>query len=179
MLEIGRARQSGVHVRRVTKRKEQIVGFDWLWLIRRPGRFPAIYVVQAKKMKLERSQAYSYGRIRYQSGSRYQIDALGDFARRLGAIPMYCFYNNVDHRTALDNWNCLLQQPPDVRQMGCTLVPLDVTRTVLTTVRVQRTSDPFIGAPKPCPGDVCFIPPAMVSAPALRQSGSSRPTAVW
>ena len=89
MLEIARSGLSGVEVRRVSKQDERLVGFDWLWVVSRPGRLPTIYVVQAKKLKLEHSQAYSYGRLRYLAGSKYQMDALEDFADWLGAVPMY------------------------------------------------------------------------------------------
>ena len=130
MLEIARDGSSGVDVRRVSKKSERLVGFDWLWVVSRPGRLPTIYVVQAKKLKLDRSQAYSYGRLRYPAGSRYQMDALQDFADWIGAVPMYCFYNNVDLLTAQMHWNCRVQLLPDVPQLGCTLAPLDVVRPV-------------------------------------------------
>ena len=129
-LEIARSATNGVVVRRVTKRDERLVGFDWLWVISRPGRSPAIYVIQAKKLKLDNSNAYSYGRLKYKAGSRYQLDALDCFAKWLDAKPMYCFYNNVDDPTAQTHWNCRVQQTPDVPQMGCTLVPLDEIRPI-------------------------------------------------
>ena len=129
MLEIGRTVPDRVGVFRVSKLDERLVGFDWLWVISRPGTPPAFYVVQAKKLELE-SPVYSYGRLKYKAGSRYQIDALEDFANWLGAVPLYCFYNNVDDYTAESHWNCLVQQPPDPPQMGCTVVPLDVVRPV-------------------------------------------------
>ena len=130
MLEIRRSGLSGIDVQRVSKRKERLVGFDWLWVISRPGHQSTIYVVQAKKIKLDRSQAYSYGRLRYPAGSKYQLDALEDFADWLGAVPLYCFYNSVDHDTALMYWNCRVQQPPSIHQIGCTLAPIDVVRLV-------------------------------------------------
>ena len=129
MLEIGRTIPDKVGVYRVSKVDERLVGFDWLWVISRPGTNPAMYVVQAKKLKLE-SPVYSYGRLKYKAGSRYQIDALEDFANWLGAVPLYCFYNNVDDRMAESHWNCLVQEPPDPPQMGCTVVPLDVVRPI-------------------------------------------------
>ena len=129
MLEIARSGLNGVDVRRVSKRQERLVGFDWLFVISRPGRRPTIYVVQAKKLKLDHSRTYSYGRLRYPAGSKYQIDALEEFANWLGAVPMYCFYNNVDNFTAHLHWHCSVK-PPDVPQLGCTLVPLDVVRQI-------------------------------------------------
>lgn len=45
MLEIARNGLSGVGVRRVSKQAERAVGFDWLWVVSRPGRVPTIYVV--------------------------------------------------------------------------------------------------------------------------------------
>ena len=129
MLEIARSGLSGVKVKRVTKQKERIVGFDWMWLVHRPGMLPRIYVVQAKKLRLEHSGKYSYGKLKYPAGPHYQIDALEEFARWVGATPLYCFYNNVDASTAKLYWNCS-QRPHDLSQMGCTVVPLEWVRTV-------------------------------------------------
>lgn len=89
-----------------------------------------LYAVQAKKLKLDHTSKYSYGRLKYRAGSMYQIDALEDFADWIGAIPLYCFYNHVDDHTAAWHWNCRIQQPPDLSQMGCTVAPLDIVRPV-------------------------------------------------
>lgn len=131
MLEIARHASTRVTVTRVSKREERQVGFDWQWEIQRAGLPIMTYVVQAKKMKLDRSEAYSYGRLRYRAGEgKYQIDALEDYAARIGAVPLYCFYNNVDHQTAAEHWNCRVEQPPDLLQVGCTLAPLGVVRPI-------------------------------------------------
>ena len=130
MLEIARTVPKEVGVFRVSKQDERLVGFDWLWVISRPGMPPTFYVVQAKKLKLDQTSTYSYGRLKYLAGSMYQIDALEDFADWIGAIPLYCFYNHVDDHTAALHWNCGIQQPPDPPQMGCTVAPLDVVRPV-------------------------------------------------
>ena len=130
MLEIARTVPKEVGVFRVSKRDERLVGFDWLWVISGPGLPPTFYVVQAKKLKLDQTSTYSYGRLRYLAGSTYQIDALEDFADWIGAIPLYCFYNHVEEQTAVSHWNCRIQQPPDPTQMGCTVAPLDVVRPV-------------------------------------------------
>ncbi len=130
MLEIGRAGLDGVSIERVSKRREHFFGFDWLWLISGPGVPPTAYVVQAKKQKLKPPSSLSYGKLRYPTGPGFQIDALEAFAKLTGAIPLYCFYNNVDRVDAADCWGCLVQQPPDVSQMGCTLAPLALVRQV-------------------------------------------------
>ena len=130
MLEIARSGLGGLTVRRVSKRHERFVGFDWLWIVSRPGLPTAVYVVQAKKVKLDKSEAYSYSRLRYRTGSKYQIDVLEEFAASIGAIPMYCFYNHVDVATAQSYWNCRVKQRPDAAQMGCTLVPSAVVRRI-------------------------------------------------
>ena len=130
MLEIARTVPDEVGVFRVSKLDERLVGFDWLWVISRPGMTPRLYVVQAKKLKLDQTSTYSYGRLRYKAGSGYQMDALEDFADWIGATPLYCFYNHVDDHTATRHWNCHIQQPPDLPQMGCTIAPLDVVRPV-------------------------------------------------
>ena len=98
-LEIARRASNEVGVGRVSKFKERFVGFDWMWIINRPSGRHTIYVVQAKKMRIDQSDGYSYGRLKYPSSPPYQIDALRDFARHVGAVPLYCFYNNVEGMT--------------------------------------------------------------------------------
>ena len=128
-LEIARRASNEVGVGRVTKVKERFVGFDWMWIINRPSGRHAIYVVQAKKMRIDHSQGYSYGRLKYPSSPPYQIDALRDFAAHIGAVPLYCFYNNVGRMTIDPFWQCR-RESPSAPQMGCTLVPLEVARLV-------------------------------------------------
>ena len=129
-LEIARLLPHLADVRRVTKHQERIVGFDWMWVFRKAGSVQAAYVVQAKKMKLDQSKGYSYASLRYKSGSRFQIEALGDFASWVGAKPMYCFYNNVDQSTARTHWHCQTERSPNEPQMGCTLAPLHVVQRI-------------------------------------------------
>ena len=128
MVKIARSSFNEVKVGRVTKGRERFVGFDWMWLISAPGVGLAIYVVQAKKMRLDNAQSYAYGSLKYPSNPPFQIDALQDFADWLGAIPLYCFYNYVDDSVARRYWHCSLPETPP--QMGCTLIPLDAVRVV-------------------------------------------------
>ena len=48
------------------------------------------------------------------------------------AIPLYCFYNNVNSALATRYWHCRAypNQPDDIRQMGCTVVPLDAVQVM-------------------------------------------------
>ena len=128
MVEIARSPIDEVKVGRVTKRGERFVGFDWMWIISAPGVGRAIYVVQAKKMRLDRAPSYAYGSLKYPHNPPFQIDALEDFADWLGAVPLYCFYNHVTDTEAIRHWHC--SQKPDPPQMGCTLVPLNAVRVV-------------------------------------------------
>ena len=129
-LEIARHYPSEITVKRVSKRIEGVVGFDWAWVFQRQGRIPAVYVVQAKKLTLDKSNRYIYSNLRYTNQSGYQIDMLQRFADKTGAVPLYCFYNNVDDKTASDYWHCREQPQPDPPQMGCTLVPLSWVRPI-------------------------------------------------
>ena len=128
-LEISRRASAEVGIGRVSKYKERFVGFDWMWIISRPRGRHAIYVVQAKKMRIDQSKGYSYGRVKYPGKPPYQIDMLQDFASHIGAIPLYCFYNNVDGIHVNPFWNCS-RESLSAPQMGCTLVPLKVARAV-------------------------------------------------
>ena len=182
MLEIARSGLSGVDVRRVSKRQERELGFDWLWVISRPGVLPVIYVVQAKKMKLDQSSTYSYGRLKYPAGPRYQIEALENCADRLGAVPLYCFYNNVDYQTARMHWNCCVQkrrhlQQDDLRQLGCTLVPSRVVRPVHDT-RMGKNFYSLHWSPKALPWRCLFHPACngfgLVDGTSIRSSVADR-----
>ena len=102
-----------------------------MWVLLRDREAPVVYAVQAKKMKLDHKGNFSYGALKYRIGpDRYQIDALQSFANRTGAIPLYCFYNNVDDWLAEMYSNCRQQKKADIPQMGCTLAPLDVVRPI-------------------------------------------------
>ena len=85
-LEIARPAPSEVGIGRVSKIKERFVGFDWLWIINRPRGRHAIYVIQAKKVRIDQSTGYSYGRRKYPNSPPYQIDVLQDFASHIGAV---------------------------------------------------------------------------------------------
>ncbi len=86
MLQIARSQINEVKVGGVTKGQERFVGFDWMWLISEPGVGRAIYVVQAKKMRLDNALSYAYGSLRYPHNPPFQIDMLQDFADSLGAL---------------------------------------------------------------------------------------------
>lgn len=128
MVQIARSQINEVKVGRVTKGRERFVGFDWMWLISAPGIGRAIYVVQAKKMRLDNGPSYAYGSLRYPHSPPFQIEILQDFADWLGGVPLYCFYNNVPDSEASRHWHCFQQSDPP--QMGCTLVPIDAVRVV-------------------------------------------------
>ena len=83
-LKIARQQSIQVKVKRVSKQRERHGGFDWMWVIRRPGASYEVYVVQAKKLKLDQSDAYSYGTLKYRAGTKYQIDALEGFCTLAG-----------------------------------------------------------------------------------------------
>ena len=169
-LEIARRASTEVGVGRVSKRKERFVGFDWMWIINRPGGRHAIYVVQAKKMRIDQSKSYSYGRVKYPSSPPYQIDALQDFARHIGAVPLYCFYNNVNGMTVKPFWNCL-RESPSAPQMGCTLVPLKVARLVHDG-RISNNFQSIHRRPEAIPWRCLFTQNARVSTFTVFQRGT-------
>lgn len=164
-LEIARARLPEVKLTRVTRREERFYGFDWLWLVGNSVHGYAPYAVQAKKITVYRSGRHNY-RIRYKSGGVHQIETLEQFSKCYGTKALYCFYNNVDAAIAINVWHCTLQ--PDIKQMGCTLVPLDAVREVhkpgykkdFTTIHQDRRALPWR----------CLFHPGCVGASVHRQA---------
>ena len=171
-MAIARNGSTGVAVKRVTKRQEGIVGFDWMWLVHRPTVPPKCYVVQAKKLHLEPSQKYRYQSLKRRAAAgRYQIDALKDFATWLGATPLYCFYNHVDDQTARRYWHCRQRLPLDVAQMGCTLVPLEHVRLIHENRRFPKNFYTIHQDPNAVPWRCLFHP----NCAGFSQPGMSEP----
>ncbi len=127
LLEIIRARPAGLRAFKTKPRYEPYVGFDWEWWIRGTNRRWRRYVVQARVLDLRNNR---YSQIRHRVNGRFQIDILNGFARYHQAIPLYCFYNWVSSTVARAAWNCNYNY--DEKQLGCTLAPLDVVRTIHT-----------------------------------------------
>ena len=134
-LQIAGAASRLVRVVKATKQQERQYGLDWMWFIGSPSQGYRRYVVQAKKITLNSSPNFSY-RIRHRvsrtPGSEFQMERLQRCAIRARATPLYCFYNNVGLALATRYWHCRTypKQPDDIRQMGCTIVPLDVVEAV-------------------------------------------------
>ena len=134
-LQIAGGASSQVKVAKASRLEEKRYGIDWMWFIGNPKQGYSRYAVQAKKVTLDPSTNFSY-RLRHRvsriPGSEFQIQRLERFARRARATPLYCFYNNVDPVLATRYWHCrgYPNQPDDIRQMGCTVVPLDAVQEV-------------------------------------------------
>ena len=134
-LQIAGAASNQVKVAKTTRQQEKGYGIDWMWFIGNPRQGYNRYAVQAKKMTLDSTANFSY-RLRYRvsgiPGSEFQIERLEQFAKRARAIPLYCFYNNVNSALATKYWHCRTyhNQPDDIRQMGCTVVPLDAVQVL-------------------------------------------------
>ena len=134
-LQIAGAASNQVKLAKATKRQEKRYGIDWMWFIGNSRQGYSRYAVQAKKMTLDHSTNFTY-RLRHRvsrvPGLEFQIERLERFAQRARAVPLYCFYNNVDSALASKSWHCRAypNQPDDHRQMGCTLVPLDAVQEV-------------------------------------------------
>ena len=134
-LQIAGGASNQVKVAKASRLEERRYGIDWMWFIGNPKQGYSRYAVQAKKVTLDTSTNFSY-RLRHRvsriPGSEFQIQRLERFARRARSIPLYCFYNNVDSVLATRYWHCRVyaNQPDDIRQMGCTVVPLDAVQEV-------------------------------------------------
>ena len=124
-----------VKVAKASRLEEKRYGIDWMWFIGNARQGYPRYAVQARKVTLDTSANFSY-RLRHRvsriPGSEFQTQRLERSARRARAIPLYCFYNNVDSALATRHWHCRVytNRPDDIRQMGCTVVPLEAVQEV-------------------------------------------------
>jgi hypothetical protein len=81
------------------------------------------YAVQAKKITVRSGR---YEKLSRAVRGRSQIEILDDYAKRVRAAPVYCFYNFSPH---VMNWNCAL--PRDDTQLGCMVAPSVVVEQAL------------------------------------------------
>ncbi|WP_162628755.1 DUF6615 family protein [Marinobacter bohaiensis] len=125
LLEIKREGLYFFRVDKPTKHEEKEKGFDWeFWIGCNLSGWDR-YAVQAKRMYLE-SGKYERLRHKHKGATKFQIEVLEDFAQSTGAIPLYCFYNAIDHAQLKGHWHCTY--PPELEQMGCTIVPLRIVK---------------------------------------------------
>lgn len=102
-----------------TKLQESTQGTD-LEIRIKVGHGRAILIaIQAKK--LSSSGRYESLNAKVKSSNLPQIDVLENYSRKVRAIPLYLLYNYVDECSANAGWRCC--QDPELKQLGCTLVP--------------------------------------------------------
>ena len=107
--QIAGAASNQVKVSKTTRQQEKLYGIDWMWFIGNPRQGYSRYAVQAKKITLDSSANFSYRlrrRVSRIPGSEFQMERLEQFAMRARAIPLYCFYNNVNSALATGYWHC-------------------------------------------------------------------------
>lgn len=99
---------------------------DWEMWLRRDLRGWVRFAVQAKRL----DSTDRYSALAHRVGIDKQIDLLSDFCQRNRAVGLYCLYNSPAKVTA-GEWHCSL--PLDARYLGCSIAPLHVIRTALST----------------------------------------------
>jgi hypothetical protein len=134
LLEIRRANFTNIRVFHVPQPKERDFGYDWEWWLRVGGGPWTVFFLQAKKLnpKTGRYDSLSH---RVRGTDKLQIDLLWDHAHQFGGIPLYSFYNGP--RASINTWNCDLGR--DDHQFGCSVVPLHLVRTFISSGRRQRS----------------------------------------
>jgi hypothetical protein len=88
------------------------------------------YAVQAKKISVRPRR---YERLTHKVNGRRQIDILHDYAKRVRAAPLYCFYN---FSNVVSAWNCALRR--DEPQLGCMVTPAAVVEQALNLRRSRN-----------------------------------------
>jgi hypothetical protein len=98
-------------------------GCDFEMWIGNDSRGWSRYAVQAKKITASSGR---YEKLSHAVRGRYQIEILNDYAKRVRAAPIYCFYNFAPY---VMNWNCGLTR--DETQLGCMVAPAVVVEQAL------------------------------------------------
>lgn len=133
MLSYGRA--AGFRLWSTTKPAEGLCGADLLVAVRHQTGLWSCLALQAKKLFPEDK----YRSINSGSKCTNQLAKLERFARRCHALPLYLLYNHSDTAQRSKHWNC--SRCFDVRQLGCTLVPIWHIRHLMSRTRIPRSFD--------------------------------------
>lgn len=139
LLEIYRAKLKGIHTIHTPKITESITGCDWEWWIGSEKKGWYRYAIQAKKV---RSNDGYYPSLNHTVGSgkerKRQIDILLSYSEANNAIPLYCFYNYVNHtdEELLHFWRA--DFPFNKKQFGWTYIPAHYIRYILDT-EIKKT----------------------------------------
>ena len=129
LLELCRARISGIYVIKTPKNKESEKGTDWEWWIGSHKMGWIRYAVQAKKLSIPK-MIYQTLNHKIGNSKERQIDILKRYAAATKSVALYCFYN-YSHLT--DNqpyWQCKLTTI-DEPQLGCTVTPIAIVEKAL------------------------------------------------
>lgn len=141
LLEIAMSQYSGVKVIKAAKYDEKNQGTDWEWWIGNSSIGYLRYAVQAKKID---KKFIHYKSLGHKVESERQIHILEKYARKCGAIPLYCFYNYSKNTDLNPYWHCNLppddKKPKQFEQLGCTVTPLENVKEALDQ-RGKRTFD--------------------------------------
>ncbi|MBM0106506.1 hypothetical protein JM946_17390 [Steroidobacter sp. S1-65] len=83
------------------------------------------YAVQAKKISF---RGFRYEKLRHRVRGRDQIEILQEYAAKVRAAPIFCFFNFAPH---VDVFNC--KRDHDETQLGCMVLPAAVVEDALRT----------------------------------------------
>lgn len=81
------------------------------------------YAVQAKKITVK---GWRYEKLNHKVRGRTQIEILKQYASKVRAAPIYCFYNFAPH---VMTFNC--KRDRDVSQLGCMILPTPAVEDAL------------------------------------------------
>lgn len=128
LLEIKRAGITEIKVAKTSKDDEAIRGIDWEWWIGSNSLGWLRYAVQAKKISVP-SQRYES--LKHEVNGILQIDLLDVYAKKVSAIPLYCFYNYSKDPIPNEHWQCGIQYQE--KQLGCTVTPSSTVRHAINS----------------------------------------------
>jgi len=128
LLEILRSGVNTLRVVKLSKDEEAIKGIDWEWWIGSRSQGWLRYAVQAKKIDFSSQR---YNSLAHEVNDIPQIDLLKMYARKVSAIPLYCFYNYSQKANLQHYWQCSFQY--EEKQLGCTVAPSSTIQQALNT----------------------------------------------
>ena len=133
-LDINRQGLITTRFEQTSRPKEAEIGTDFEWWVGHRSIGWIRTAVQAKKLKLGLQQ-YNF---RHPNKNKVQqIDLLDDYARKVGALPLYCLYNFSDNVDSQRHWRCRVR-PYEETDFGCTVVP---SKTVRRLIRGEKNFD--------------------------------------
>lgn len=132
LLDLAKLNLPNIKIVQTSKPDEAVQGTDWEWFVGSDKLGWIRLVMQAKKLNFK---SHRYNSLKHKVGKGQdtilQSGLLRKYARSLGAVPFYTFYNHFPGAKKAHHWHC--QDPFRMESLGWTCTPLKNIENIISS----------------------------------------------